>query len=158
MQKAKAKAKTPDDEARCSVLEAIVLADIGKDEKATKAFESAFSFDPELKLPVAVAPKITALAEKAREQVKKMLAPSIAAQKADEEKRLAEEKAKADAIEAEEDKRRAEAVAQQQKEEDDRRKAMQPPPAVVKSGPPLRSLSWIPGAVGLLGAGLATVG
>ncbi len=158
VQKAKAKAKTPDDEARCSVLEAIVLADMGKDEKATKAFQSAFSFDPELKLPVAVAPKITALAEKAREQVKKMLAPTIAAQKADEEKRLAEEKAKADAIKAEEDKRRAEAVAQQQKEEDDRRKAMQPPPAVVKSGPPLRSLSWIPGAVGLLGAGLATVG
>lgn len=156
VQKAKTKAKTPDDEARCSVLEAIVLADMGKDDKASKAFQEAFSIDPELKLPVAVAPKISALAEKARDQVKKMLAPTLAAQKAEEEKRLAEEKAKADAIKAEEDKRRAEAVAQQQKEEEERRKAMQPPPAVVKTGPSLRSLSWIPGAAGLLAAGVAT--
>jgi tetratricopeptide (TPR) repeat protein len=156
VQKAKTKAKSPDDEARCSVLEAVVLADMGKDEKASKAFQEAFSIDPELKLPVAVAPKIQALSEKAREQVKKMLAPTLAAQKAEEEKRLAEEKAKADAVKAEEEKRRQDALAQQQKEEDERRKLLQPPPAVVKPGPSARSLSWIPGAVGLLSAGVAT--
>jgi tetratricopeptide (TPR) repeat protein len=156
VQKARTKAKSPDDEARCSVLEAIVLADMGKDDKASKAFQEAFSIDPDLKLPVAVAPKISALAEKAREQVKKMLAPTLAAQKAEEEKRLAEEKAKADAVKAEEDKKRQEALAQQQKEEEERRKAMQPPPAVVKQGPSLRSYSWIPGAAGLLAAGVAT--
>ncbi|MBL8922920.1 MAG: hypothetical protein JNJ54_28990 [Myxococcaceae bacterium] len=158
VQKARTKAKSPDDEARCSVLEAIVLADMGKDDKASKAFQEAFSIDPELKLPVAVAPKISALAEKAREQVKKMLAPTIAAQKAEEEKRLADEKAKADAVKAEEDKKRQEALAQQQREDEERRKAMQPPPAIVKQGPSLRSFSWIPGAAGLLAAGVATFG
>ncbi|MDX2015304.1 MAG: hypothetical protein SFW67_34245 [Myxococcaceae bacterium] len=156
VQKAKTKAKTPDDEARCSVLEGVVLADMGKDEKATAAFTEAFSFDPDLKLPVAVAPKISALAEKAREQVKKMLAPTLAAQKAEEEKRLAEEKAKADAVKAEEDRKKADELARAQREEEERRKAMQPPPAVARPGPNLRPLSWIPGAVGLVAGGVAT--
>jgi tetratricopeptide (TPR) repeat protein len=156
VQKAKTKARTPDDEARCSVLEGVVLADMGKDEKATAAFTEAFSFDPDLKIPVAVAPKITALAEKTREQVKKMLAPTLAAQKAAEEKRMADEKAKADAVKAEEDRKKAEELARAQREDEERRKAMQPPPAVVRPGPNLRSYSWIPGAVGLVSAGLAT--
>lgn len=153
VQKAKSKAKSPDDEARCSVLEGIVLADMGKDDKASKAFTEAFSVDPELKLPIAVAPKITALAEKSREQVKKLLAPTLAAQKAEEEKRLAEEKAKADAARAEEERKLAIAA----KEEEERKRALQPPPAVVKPGPSLRSYAWIPGAVGLVGAAVASV-
>lgn len=156
VQKAKTKAKTPDDEARCAVLEGVVLADMGKDDKATAAFSEAFSFDPELKLPVAVAPKISALAEKARDQVKKMLAPTLAAQKAEEEKRLAEERARADAVKAEEDRKKAEELARAQREDDERRKAMQPPPAVAKPGLNLRPLSWIPGAVGLAAGGVAT--
>ncbi len=158
VQKAKSKAKTPDDEARCSVIEAIVLADMGKDDKASKAFQEAFAIDPDLKLPVAVAPKIAAIADKAREQVKKLLAPSIAQQKAAEEKKAAEEQAKIDSAKAEEDQRKREALAQQVKDDDERKKAMQPPPAVLKAGgPSARSLSWIPGAVGLLSAGVATV-
>lgn len=156
VQKAKSKAKTPDDEARCGVIEAIVLADMGKDDKASKAFQEAFAIDPELKLPVAVAPKIAAIADKAREQVKKLLAPSLAQKKAEEDKKAAEEQAKIDAAKAEEDQRKREALAQQQKDDDERKKAMQPPPAVVKAGPSARSLSWIPGAVGLLSAGVAT--
>jgi tetratricopeptide (TPR) repeat protein len=156
VQKAKTKAKTPDDEARCAVLEGVVLADMGKDEKATAAFTEAFSFDPDLKLPVAVAPKISALAEKTREQVKKMLAPTLAAQKAAEEKRMADERAKADAVKAEEDRKKADELARAQREDEERKKAMQPPPAVVKPGPPLRPYAWIPGAVGLVSAGLAT--
>ena len=156
VQKAKSKAKTPDDEARCSVLEAIVLADMGKDDKASKTFQEAFAIDPDLKLPVAVAPKIAAIADKAREQVKKLLAPSLAQKKAEEDKKAAEEQAKIDAVKAEEDARKREALAQQQKDDDERKKAMQPPPAVVKTGPSVRSISWIPGAVGLLSAGVAT--
>lgn len=156
VQKARSKAKTSDDEARCSVLEAIVLADMGKDDKASKAFQEAFAIDPDLKLPVAVAPKIAAIADKAREQVKKLLAPTLAARAAEEAKKAAEEQAKLDAAKAEEDERKREALAQQQKDDDERKKAMQPPPAVVKSGGGLRSLAWVPGAVGLLSAGVAT--
>lgn len=156
VQKARSKAKSPDDEARCSMMEAIVLADMGKDDKASKAFSEAFSIDPEMKLPVAVAPKISALAEKSREQVKKLLAPTLAAQKEEEARRAAEEQARLDAIKAEEEKRRQDALAEQQREDEERKKAMQPPPAVVKLGPPMRSFAWIPGAVGLLGAGVAT--
>ncbi len=154
--KAKAKAQGPDDEARCSVLEGIVLADMGKDDKATTAFKAAFGINPDLKLPVEVAPKIATLAEKARENVKKMLAPTLAAQKAEEDKRLADEKAKSDALKAEEDKKRREDAEQQAKDDAERKRLLQPPPAVVKAGPSLRSFSWIPGAVGLVGAGLAT--
>jgi tetratricopeptide (TPR) repeat protein len=158
VQKARTKAKTPDDEARCAVLEGVVLADMGKDEKATAAFTEAFSFDQELKLPVAVAPKIGALAERAREQVRKMLGPTIAAQKAAEEKRLADEKAKADVEKAEEERKKAEELARAQREDEERKKTMQPPPAVARSGPStnLRPLSWIPGAVGLAAGGVAT--
>lgn len=157
VQKAKSKAKTPDDEARCGVIEAIVLADMGKDDKASKAFQEAFAIDPDLKLPVAVAPKIAAIADKAREQVKKLLAPSLAQKKAEEDKKAAEEQAKIDAAKAEEDQRKKEALAQQVKDDDERKKAMQPPPAVVKAGgSSVRSFSWIPGAVGLLSAGVAT--
>lgn len=156
VQKARTKAKSPDDEARCSVLEGIVLADMGKDDKAGRAFQAAFSIDPELKLPVAVAPKISALAEKNRDQVKKMLAPTLAAQKAEDDKRKAEEQAKLDAIKAEEDRKRAEAVAQQQREDEERRKAMQPPPAVVtKPGISARALSWIPLVVTAVCIGVA---
>jgi tetratricopeptide (TPR) repeat protein len=156
VQKAKSKAKTPDDEARCSVLEAIVLADMGRDEKASKAFQQAFAIDTELTLPVAVAPKIAALADKAREQVKKLLAPSLAQQKAEEAKKAAEEQAKLDASKAEEEHRRKEALALQQKADEERKKAMLPPAAVAKTGPSFRSMSWIPGAIGLLSAGVAT--
>jgi tetratricopeptide (TPR) repeat protein len=156
VQKAKTKAKTPDDEARCAVLEGVVLADMGKDEKATAAFTEAFSFDQELKLPVAVAPKISALAEKTREQVRKMLGPTLAAQKAAEERRLADEKAKADAVKAEEDRKKAEELARAQREDEERKRAMQPPPAVNRPGPSLRPYSWIPGAVGVVAAGVAT--
>lgn len=156
LQKAKTKAKTSDDEARCSVLEGIVLAEMGKDDKAGKAFQAAFSIDPDLKLPIAVAPKIGALAEKNREQVKKMLAPTLAAQKAEDDKRKADEQAKLDASRAEDDRRRADQLAAQQREDDERKKAMQPPPAQVRTtGGSARSLSWIPLVVSAVCIGVA---
>ena len=154
LKNASAKAKGPDDEAKIGLLEAIVLADMGREEKALTAFKTAFSVDVEAKLPVEVSPKVQAVAEKARANVRKMLAPQIEAAKAEEEKRLAEEKKRAD--------ENAARLAEQKRLEAEERVRNQPPPAVVvvapprPTGPSVRSLSWIPGAVGLVSAGVAT--
>ncbi|MDP1826721.1 MAG: hypothetical protein Q8L48_25850 [Archangium sp.] len=146
------KAKGPDDEARIALLEGVVLADMGREEKALTAFKTAFSVDLEAKLPVEVSPKVQAVAEKARANVRKMLAPQIEAAKAEEEKRLAEEKKRAD--------EEAARVAEQKRVEAEERARNQPPPAVVtapkSTGPSLRVLSIIPGVVGLASAGVAT--
>jgi tetratricopeptide (TPR) repeat protein len=151
---ARAKAKGPDDEAKINLLEGIVLADMGKEEKALTAFRSAFSVDLEAKLPVEVSPKVQAVADKARANVRKMLAPQLEAEaKAAEEARLAEEKRK-----QEEEARLAE-VKRREAEEAAKN---QPPPIVVKPPPPpppgpsARALSWIPGVVGLAAGGAAT--
>ncbi|MCA3011026.1 MAG: tetratricopeptide repeat protein [Myxococcaceae bacterium] len=156
LRKARTKAKSPDDEARCAVLEGIVLADMGKDEQATAAFTEAFGLDPDLKLPVAVAPKINALAERVRDQVKKTLAPTLAAQRAAEEKRQADERARAEAERADAERRKAEALATAQREDEERRLALLPPPAVAKAAAPVRGWAWLPGAVGLVAGGVAT--
>ena len=66
LKSAKAKAKGPDDEARIALLEGVVLADMGREEKALTAFKTAFSVDLVAKLPVEVSPKVSAVAEKAR--------------------------------------------------------------------------------------------
>lgn len=154
LKNARTKAKGPDDEAKINLLEGIVLADMGKEEKALTAFKSAFSVDLEAKLPVEVSPKVQAVADKARANVRKMLAPQLEAEaKAAEEARLAEEKRKAD----EEAARQAELKRQQEEAAKN-----QPPPLVVKpqppppSGPSVRALSLIPGGVGLVSAGVAT--
>jgi tetratricopeptide (TPR) repeat protein len=146
---ARTKAKGADDEAKIGLLEGIVLADMGREEKALTAFKTAFSVDVEAKLPVEVSPKVQAVAEKARANVLKMLAPQIEAAKAEEEKRLADEKKRAD--------EEAARVAEQKRLEAEERAKNQPPPAVVKqAGPSARSLSWIPGVVGLASGGVAT--
>ena len=123
LKNARQKASGPDDEAKVSLLEAIVLADMGREEKALTAFKTAFSVDLEAKLPVEVSPKVQAVADKARANVRKMLAPQIEAAKAEEEKRLAEEKKRAD-----EDAAR---LAEARRVEAEDRAKNQPPPAVV---------------------------
>ena len=156
LKSARGKASGPDDEAKVSLLEGIVLADMGREEKALNLFKTAFSVDLEAKLPVEVSPKVQAIAEKARANVRKMLAPQIEAAKAEakaeEDKRLAEEKKR-----AEEESLR---VAEQKRLDAEDRLRNQPPPALVvarpAAGPSARSLSWIPGVVGLASAGLAT--
>jgi tetratricopeptide (TPR) repeat protein len=150
LKSAKVKAKGPDDEAKIGLLEGIVLADMGKEEKALTAFKTAFSVDLEAKLPVEVSPKVQAVAEKARANVRKMLAPQLEAQKAEEEKRLAEEKKRAD--------EEAARLAEQRRLDAEERAKNQPPPApaVVKSGVSARALSWIPGVIGLASGGVAT--
>ena len=150
LKSAKAKATGPDDEAKIALLEGVVLADMGREEKALTAFKTAFSVELEAKLPVEVSPKVSAVAEKARANVRLMLAPQIEAAKAEEEKRLAEEKKRAD--------EEAARVAEQKRLEAEERAKNQPPPAVVvtkPSGPSARSLSWIPGVVGLASGGVA---
>lgn len=152
LKNAKLKASGPDDEAKIALLEGVVLADMGRDEKSLTAFKTAFSVDLEAKLPVEVSPKVQAVAEKARANVRKMLAPQIEAAKAEEEKRLAEEKKRAD--------EEAARLAEQKRLDAEERAKNQPPALVVvprqPSGPSARSLSWIPGVVGLASAGVAT--
>ena len=150
LKNAKSRASGPDDEAKIALLEGVVLADMGREEKALTAFKTAFSVELEAKLPVEVSPKVQAVAEKARANVRKMLAPQIEAARAEEEKRLAAEKLRAD--------EEAAKVAEQRRLEAEERAKNQPPPAVVAkaTGPSARSLSWIPGVVGLASAGVAT--
>ena len=150
LKNAKGKASGPDDEAKIALLEGVVLADMGREEKALTAFKTAFSVELEAKLPVEVSPKVQAVAEKARANVRKMLAPQIEAARAEEEKRLALEKQRADD--------EAVKVAEQRRLEAEERAKNQPPPAVLAktTGPSARSLSWIPGVVGLASAGVAT--
>lgn len=159
LQKARTRAAGPDDEARISLLEGCVLADMGKEEKALTAFKTAFGIDVEAKLPVEVSPKVQVVVDKARANVRKMLAPQFEAQKAEEEKRLAEEEKrlaeeKEKARKAEEEK----ALAEQRRRDEEEARRLQPPPAVVAkpAGASLRTYSWIPGVVGLASAGAAT--
>ncbi len=150
LKNAKGKANGADDEAKIALLEGVVLADMGREEKALTAFKTAFSVELEAKLPVEVSPKVQAVAEKARANVRKMLAPQIEAARAEEEKRLALEKQRADDEAAK--------LAEQRRLEAEERAKNQPPPAVLAktTGPSARSLSWIPGVVGLASAGVAT--
>jgi tetratricopeptide (TPR) repeat protein len=152
LKKARPKATGPDDEAKIGLLEGIVLADMGKEEQALTAFKTAFGIDLEAKLPVEVSPKVQAVAEKARDNVRKMLAPQMEAERLAAEKAKADEAAKAEAAARAEAERQAELKRQ----EDEDRKKHEPPPAVVKpAGPSVRSLSWIPLAVGVVSAGVA---
>lgn len=151
--KARSKASSPEDEGKIALLEGIVLADMGREEKALTAFKTGFGMDPDAKLPVDVGPKVLAVSERARANVRKMLAPQIAAQRAEEERKAAEDKKRAeDAAKLAEEKRRAD-------EEERLRNAPPPPQTVTKAaptGPSVRGLSWIPGAVGLVSAGIGT--
>lgn len=151
---ARTRATGADDEAKLSLLEGVILADMGKEERALTAFKTGFSVDVEAKLPVEVSPKVQAIAEKARANVRKMLAPQLeAARVAEEERRRADELRQA------EEKRRADEeaarVAEQQRRQDQEKAAgrvVQPAP----TAPSARSLAWIPGAVGLISAGVGT--
>lgn len=152
--RAKPKAEGPDDETRIALLEGIVLADMGKKEQALTAFKTGFGLNLEAKLPVEVSPKVQAIAEQARSNVRTMLAPRLEAERLEAEKARAEDQAKAEAAQREEAAR----LAEQKRQEEEERLKQQPPPAVVKpaSASSLRSLSWIPLAAGAATAGVAT--
>jgi hypothetical protein len=102
---------------------------------------------------VEVSPKVQAVAEKARANVRKLLAPTLEAQRLEEERKAAEAKKLAD--------EEAARLAEAKRLEAEERAKNQPPPAVTKpaaptAGPSARALSWIPGVVGLASAGAAT--
>lgn len=83
--------------------------------------------------------------------MRKLLAPTLEAQRAEEARRVAEEAKRAEAT------ARAAAEEKRRLEEEQARNA--PPPVVVKaapSGPNLRLLSIIPAVIGLGGAGVGT--
>lgn len=148
--KAKQKATASEDEVRVELLEGVVLADMGREEKAVEAFKAAFSLELDAKLPLEVSPKVQAVAEKARASVRKVLAPAL------EQQRLeAEQKAEAE---------RKVAEARAREEEAQRARATTPPPpagtgsttVVEQSGGGLRGLAWVPAVVGVAaGAGSA---
>lgn len=155
LQKARPKAAGPDDETRIALLEGIVLADMGKEEQALTSFKTGFGLNLEAKLPVEVSPKVQAVAEKARDNVRKMLAPRLEAERLEAERVKAEEAAKVEAAA----KAEAERLAALKKLEEDERLKNQPPPAVVKPAEPapsrLRSFAWVPLGVGVVSAGVA---
>jgi tetratricopeptide (TPR) repeat protein len=150
--KAKLKASSPEDECRIALLEGIVLADMGREERALTAFKTGFGMDLEARLPVDVGPKVLAVAERARANVRKMLAPQIEAQRAEDERKAAEEKKRAEEV--------ARLAAEEKKRAEEERIRNAPPPAIEKPkaqvGPSVRALSWIPGVIGLASAGVAT--
>jgi tetratricopeptide (TPR) repeat protein len=149
LKKARSRAAGPDDEAKVGLLEGIVLVDLGKEQDALTAFKTAFSIDLEAKLPLEVSPKVQAVAERARESVRKLLAPQLEAQ------RLEEERVKAEAQQRAEAAARAEAELKRQ-EDEERLRRTAPPLAVVKpAAPSVRSYAWIPMALGVASAGVA---
>jgi tetratricopeptide (TPR) repeat protein len=158
LKKAKAKSTGPDDEKEIALYEGVVLAEMGKAEKAEAAFKTALSMDLKAKLPFDVSPKVEKSFEKARANVEKLLGPQLAReeeerkQKAAEEARLAEEARKAEAAKKAEQERLA------------REGAPPPPPLVADqgvtkttTGGAARRFFWLPGVVGLGLAGGGTV-
>jgi tetratricopeptide (TPR) repeat protein len=149
VEKAKTKASGAEDELLISLYEGVILAEQGKTEKALAAFKAGLSMDPDAKLPLEVSPKVEKAFEGVRASVKKTLAPQLEQQKADEQRRLAEE----------ERQRQARAQA----EADAKAKAQRPPtpppfvPVEVKqpAKSTLRDAAWVPavGGVALAGTG-----
>ena len=127
---------------------------MGREEKALTAFKTAFSVDLEAKLPVEVSPKVMAVAEKARANVRLMLAPAARSAEGRGGEAPGSPRRSAPKL------KKPPASPSRSRVETEERAANQPPPAVVKpqapSGPSVRALSWIPGVVGLVSAGVAT--
>jgi hypothetical protein len=63
-----------DEEVKLSLYEGIIQAELGHQDESTAAFKSALLVQPEAKLPVKVAPKVSTLFESVREQAKRELA------------------------------------------------------------------------------------
>jgi hypothetical protein len=63
-----------EEEVELALYEGIIQAELGEQDKCVTAFKSALLVQPEAKLPVKVAPKVTSLFESVRTQVKRELA------------------------------------------------------------------------------------
>ncbi|MBN8470771.1 hypothetical protein JYJ95_30055 [Corallococcus exiguus] len=62
--------KHAEDTVRISLLEGIILADMGRTEESDAAFKTALSLQPDEQLPLAVSPKVEQRFEELRQQVK----------------------------------------------------------------------------------------
>jgi tetratricopeptide (TPR) repeat protein len=159
LKKARGKAQGAEDEKVISLYEGVVLAEMGKMDKAEAAFKTALSMDLKVKLPFEVSPKVEKAFEKARANVEKLLGPQLAREEEErkkkeaEEARLAEEKRKKD----EADKAEQERLARENAPPTPPLVSDKPTETAVKTttGGAARRLFWIPGVVGL---GLAAGG
>lgn len=142
LKKARVKATGPDDEMKVSLLEGIVLADLGKEERALTAFKTAFGFDVEAKLPLVVSPKVVVIAENARSSVRRLLKPQL--EQEQEEQRLAQESA------------RVAKAQQQQRDAAPTRAVESTSTAEVRPTASVRVGAWVAAGVGLGCAGAAT--
>ncbi len=153
LQKARAKSAGADDEGRIALLEGVVLAEMGKEEQALTAFKSGFGMDVKAKLPVEVSRKVSSLAERARANVLRVLGPQLEQERLDAERKATEAKNKAE--------EEAARLAESKRREERERQTDFPPPragvsTAVASPSTVRSKAWIPGAVGLVAAGVST--
>ncbi|HEX8701848.1 MAG TPA: hypothetical protein VF815_23675 [Myxococcaceae bacterium] len=73
IERAKAVARTTDENVALSLYEGVVLADMSRWAESSAAFKEALFLRPDAKLPVKVAPKVAQHFEKVRESVKKEL-------------------------------------------------------------------------------------
>jgi tetratricopeptide (TPR) repeat protein len=147
LDKARLKSGGTEDDASISLVEGIIYAEMGKEDKADTAFRTGFALDPDVKLPVEVSPKVEKVANKARDKVKKMLAPQLEKQRQEDEARKQaelERQQAEDARKKEEDHRR--------QEEEMKSKTNQPPPlGPVEQKLSLRKWAWAPAIVGVAG-------
>ncbi len=139
LRRAKQASGGPEDDEVISLYEGIVHADLGNEEQALTAFKTGLSLNVDAKLPLEVSPKVEAVFERARENVKKMLGPEL-------------------------EQQRAEAERKRREEEERRAKEAKPAPAaaeVKKDTPSLsRQWAWVPavgGAVAVFGGGYFAV-
>lgn len=149
--RAKTKSTGATDDARIALYEGIVLADMGKEQKALDAFKTGLSMEPEAKLPLEVSPKVEKVFQTARENVQKLLGPQLEKQRAEEQARIDAEKARLAEEQKRKDDEAARAAAAAKPAEPDR-----PPPLPVvtkpaSSGPSARVLAIIPLVVGVAG-------
>lgn len=160
--RARAKASGAEDEVAVAMYQGIILADMGREEKAVAAFESGLSLDPDAKLPLEVSPKVEAIFEKARTRVRKLLAPQLEAQRLDEERRRAETEQKRQDDERIRRELEAKAARERQGGTETQRPAPSAPPddaVVVRQGPvtttpSVRAYAWLPATGGIVLGGV----
>lgn len=90
---AKKYAKTADEQTEVALYEGVVLLELGRNDDARAALQTALYLSPDAKVPVKVSPKVLAQVEAIRAQVKRDLAPILA--RREEEEREKERKRKA---------------------------------------------------------------
>lgn len=150
--RAKTKSTGATDDARIALYEGIVLADMGKEQKALDAFKTGLSMEPDAKLPLEVSPKVEKVFQTARENVQKLLGPQLEKQRAEEQARIDAEKAALAEEQRKKDEEAAKAAAAAKPAEPDRPPPLPTVKKAVSSGPSMRVLAVIPLVIGV-GAG-----